>query len=110
MDGGLRQLIDVLSSWLEQQAAQPGFWSGVLVGVAALAIVAFFTFLVRVWWGGVTAPFRTQRVSHTTAQTPAQVSARSCRTLLLGVLVAGCLICLLVWYFLPGVFQALGVP
>jgi hypothetical protein len=59
------------------------FALGVLVGIG----IAFVAFVLRWWWGGVTAPLQPQRITHTTRQTPAGVLLNSCLMLLVGLVV-----------------------
>ena len=109
----LRELGYLIYDWLVDVSAEPGFLSGLLIGVAGFALVAFVVFRVKVWWGKVTAPFSPQKVSHTTSKTPAQVVGSSCSTFLLGVLAFVCIMFLLVEIVRPGtlleVFHALGL-
>jgi len=80
----LRELVYLIRDWLV--SAEPGFWDGFWLGVVTLAIVAFLAFMVRIWWGEVTAPFRPQTVTHMTGSTPAQVTRRSCTAFVTGII------------------------
>jgi hypothetical protein len=86
-------------------SAEPGFLSGVLIGVLGLAVAAFVVFRVRVWWGDVTAPLAPMRVTHTTSETPAQVMLSSCTTLLVGLLVLACIVGIVAEILWPGTWQ-----
>ena len=108
----LRELGYLIYGWLVDVSAEPGFWPGVLMGVAGFALTAYMMFMVRVWWGNVTAPYRPQRVTHVTDATPAQVTSKSLRALVLGLLIFTCVVCGLIEILLPGglqgVLRALG--
>lgn len=101
----LRELGYLLRDWLVDVSAEPGFFSGVLIGAVGLAIVAFIVFRVRVWWGQVTAPFSPLRVTHTTSETPAGVMLGSCTSFVLGLLVFACIIGIAVEVLRPGTWQ-----
>jgi hypothetical protein len=107
------ELGPLVRDWFQGVSGEPGFWSGVLVGVVGFAVIAFLAFKVRVWWGVVTAPYRPQSVKHVTSATPAQVTYRSFRALVLGPLVFACVVCTLIEVLCPGtlegVLQALGL-
>lgn len=57
-----------------------------LVGLVGGGLIGFVIFVIRIWWRGVTAPFRPQLVVQTTKQSPWQVLANSIIVLLFGVL------------------------
>lgn len=57
----LQELATFVSDWLERVSAEPGFWSGVTIGVIGFAVTAFVVFIVRVWWEEVTAPYKPRR-------------------------------------------------
>jgi hypothetical protein len=99
--GGILEVTGSLWKWLVGASREPGFWSGLLMGATGFAALAFIVFKVQVWWGVVTAPYRPQRVTHTTSETPAQVSNRSLKALLLGVLVFTCVLCALAGMLYP---------
>jgi hypothetical protein len=101
----LGELGDLVCDWFVEVSAEPGFLSGVLVGVFGLAVVAFVVFRVRVWWGNVTAPFAPLRVTHTTSETPAGVVLSSCTTFVVGLLVFACIIGIVVEILRPGTWQ-----
>lgn len=101
----LRELGDLLYGWFMGVSAEPGFLSGVVIGVFGLAIVAFVVFRVRVWWGHVTAPFSPLRVTHTTSETPAGVVLSSCTTFVVGLLVFACVIGIVIEMLRPGTLQ-----
>jgi hypothetical protein len=112
--GGI--LLDVLREFgyliydrLDDVTAEPGFSAGFWLGVAALAVGMFLIFRLRVWWGDVTAPFRPQRVTHTTSRTPAEVAGNSCRSLVLGIVVIVVIVFILVAVFFPDVLEAVGL-
>jgi nucleoside recognition membrane protein YjiH len=71
-EGGLYNMVDDFSFW---------------VGFLTASIIGFFIFLVRIWWRGVTTPFRSQVVVHTTSKTPWQIVVESLETFLVVVLV-----------------------
>jgi hypothetical protein len=101
----LRELGYLIYDWLVDASAEPGFWSGVVVGMAGLAVAAFVVFQVKVWWGKVTAPLQPQKVSHTTDKTPAQMLVSSCTTLLVGIVVFVCVMSILIEVLSPGTLQ-----
>jgi hypothetical protein len=101
----LRQLVRMFQCWLTDASCKPGFWSGALIGAAGLAIVTFIVFKVRIWWGNVTAPYRPQAVTHTTDATPAQVTNRSFKALVVGLLVFACFLCTVVEMIYPGILR-----
>lgn len=103
--GALRELWYLIRGWLVDVSAEPGFMSGLLIGVAGFALVAFIFFRVRVWWGGVTRPFRPQTVTHTTSESPARVVGSSCSSFLVGVIVFLCVL-----FFLIGIIRPEALP
>jgi hypothetical protein len=103
----LRDLGYLITDWLVDVSAEPGFWSGFVAGMAGLAIAASVVFQVKVWWGKVTAPLQPQRVTHTTDKTPAQMLVSSCTTLVVGVLVFICAAALIIEVLVPGTLQRL---
>ena len=100
--GALRELGYLIYDWLVDVSTEPGFLSGLLIGVAGFALVAFVVFRVRVWWGDVTKPFKPQAVTHKTDKTPAQVVGSSCSTFFLGLMVFLCVISLVMEIIHPG--------
>jgi hypothetical protein len=109
----LGELGYLIWQWLVGVAGEPGFFSGLFIGVVGFALVAFIVFRVNTWWKKVTTPFKPQSVTQKTSQTPAQVVGSSCSTFLLGLLVFVCIISLLIEILRPGtllkVLQALGL-
>jgi hypothetical protein len=107
------ELGPLIRDWFLDVSNEPGFWSGVLVGVVGFAVIAFAVFTVRVWWGAVTEPYRPQSITHVTSATPAQITYRSFRALVLGLLIFACVFCTLVEMLWPGtlqeILQALGL-
>jgi len=101
----LHQLVRLFHCWLTDESCKPGFWSGALIGAAGLAIATFIVFRVRIWWGNVTAPYRPQAVTHTTGATPAQVTNRSFKALVVGLLVFACILCTVVEMIYPGILR-----
>lgn len=99
------ELGPLIRDWFLDVSDEPGFWSGVLVGVVGFAVIAFAVFTVRVWWGAVTAPYRPQSITHVTSATPAQITYRSFRALVLGLLIFACVICMLTERLRPGTLQ-----
>jgi hypothetical protein len=81
------EAVRLITDWVKTASALPGFEKGLIVGIVGFAGFAFVIFFVRWWWGEVTAPYRPQRVTHTTSQTPSDVSRRSCLALLVGLAV-----------------------
>ncbi|MGD1995299.1 MAG: hypothetical protein PVH62_00850 [Anaerolineae bacterium] len=101
-----QQLLELLSEWLAESRAMAGFERGLCAGCAGALILSFGAFMVRIWWGKVTAPYRPQKVTLTTAKTPAQVQRDSCLWLLIALL--GCLVLTIVFPEAPGeVWQVL---
>ena len=105
----LREFGYQIRDWLEDVSAEPGFPAGFWLGVAAFAVGAFLVFQLRIWWGGVTAPFRPQTMTHTTSRTPAHVAGSSCMTLVVGIVVIVVIVFILVAVFLPDVLGAVGL-
>jgi hypothetical protein len=109
----LGELGYLLYDWLVDIFRRPGNWTGVLVGAAGLGITTFVVFRVNVWWQDATAPFKSQKASHATGETPAQVVRSSIATLVLGILVFAFVICLGIEILRPGtllkVLQTLGL-
>jgi hypothetical protein len=103
--GALRELGYLIYGWLVDVSAEPGFVSGLLIGVAGFALVAFVLFRVRVWWGGVTQAFKPQTVIHKTDRSPAQVVGSSCSSFLVGVIVFLCVL-----FFLIGIIRPEALP
>jgi hypothetical protein len=105
---GLALVVGILVcvlSLLAWPSVRPGLWSGVVVGMAGLAVAASVVFQVKVWWGKVTAPLQPQRVTHTTDKTPAQMLVSSCTTFVVGVFVFVCVVGLIIEMLMPGVLE-----
>jgi hypothetical protein len=109
----LGELGYLIWQWLAGVAGEPGFFSGLFIGVVGFALVAFIVFRVNTWWKKVTTPFKPQSVTQKTSKTPAQVVGSSCSTFLLGLLVFVCIVSLLIEILRPGtllkVLRALGL-
>lgn len=109
----LRELAYLIYDWLLSVSGKSGFVAGFWLGVAALAVASFLAFVVRVWWGEVTAPYRPQTVVHRTSRTPAEISRRGCMVFVVGILVVASLACILMEMVSPGmlegVLQTLGL-
>jgi len=91
--------------WFLGASSEPGFMSGLCLGVAGFALAAFVVFRVQKWWEGVTAPFKAETVTHKTDKTPTQVVGGSCSTFFLGLLVLVCVVVLLVGIAMPGTLE-----
>jgi hypothetical protein len=100
----LSELRYLIWQWFLGVSSEPGFMSGLCLGTAGFALAAFVVFRVQKWWGGVTAPFKPQTVTHKTDKTPAQVVGGSCSTFFLGIMVFVCVVSLLVEIAIPGTF------
>lgn len=105
----LRELVYLVYNWLLGASAEPGFWSGVLIGVAVLVIFAFLA-RVQAWWKNVKAPLSPQTITLTTSKTPAQITVDSCTALMVGIAISACIFSLGLEMVYPGVIgQILGV-
>ena len=91
--------------WLVDVSAEPGFFSGAVIGAVGVALAAFAVFQVRFWCGKVKAPFKPQTVTHKTDKTPAQVVGSSCSTFVVGVVVIAFVICVLACILYPRAVQ-----
>lgn len=103
----LYRLKDLLWQWFLEESEQPGFELGVCVGLlvaGGVALLVYFIFTTRVWWGQVSAPYRPQTVTQTftTKDTPARVMSRSLRAIVIGFVIVTCVICMLVEMAFPG--------
>jgi hypothetical protein len=98
----LRELGQLIWGWLVGVSGEPGFFAGALIGIVGLIVVGFVWFRVKVWWGNVKAPLAPQKIVLTTSKTPAQILTDSCSTLVLGLSVFLCIICLLIEIVSPG--------
>jgi len=105
----LQELATFVSDWLERVSAEPGFWSGVAIGIIGFAVTAFVVFMVKMWYGKVTTPFKPQTVTHTTSKTPAQVSCSGCVTLGVGIAVIVLVVFVVVAISFPEILEALGL-
>ena len=104
----LRELGYAFFDWLAEASDQPGFWSGVLVGVVVLAVIGFLS-RVQAWWKQAQAPFgpQTVTVKHTTDKSPAQVMLNGCVTSVLLVMGFSCVIGLALEMLSPGTLPSI---
>lgn len=107
--GRLRELGYLISDWLENVSAESGFSAGFWLGVATLAVGMFLILRLRIWWGGVTAPLKTDEVWSTTGETAARDLRKSVVALVTGTLVIACIVGMLVTIFFPDILKAVGL-
>lgn len=59
----LHQLKDSGVAWFVEASGKPGFVEGVCLGIVGIAIGGYASFMFRVWWGKVAAPYRPQTIT-----------------------------------------------
>jgi hypothetical protein len=92
---GLRELVDLVWNWFVGVSGEPGFFSGLFIGVVGFALVAFIVFRVNTWWRQL------QQVTDDATRRGLTT------TFVLGLSVFLCLISLLVEIIQPGILLRL---
>lgn len=104
----LHRLKDLLWQWFLEASEQPGFGAGMCIGMLGVAVLGYSFFMIRVWWGNVTAPYRPQTITQTftTRNTPAQVMSRSLVAIVVGFVAMLCITCVVAEMLFPGLIEA----
>jgi hypothetical protein len=98
----LREVGYLVWQWFVGVSGEPGFFSGLFIGIAGFALAAFIVFRVNTWWKEVTAPLKENGAWATTGKPAIQDLRRSFLTFTLGILVFVCVVSLLAEIVWPG--------
>jgi hypothetical protein len=77
------KVVERFAGWFHTEIDYTWFW----IGIAAAAVVAFADFMINNWWSTVTRPTHPQTVSHSTNETPSQITRASFWAIIQGILV-----------------------